>query len=115
VAQVTQYQQLAGEVAGLLVVPSWAGVDNHMYVVRSDDMLLLESATFNFRYEEVLGPSTIRLGVWGYAAPVLGRYPSSITRINSGTTIPAPALADEEPAAEGAGSGEGPGAVRARK
>jgi HK97 family phage major capsid protein len=115
VAQVTQYQQLAGEVAGLLVVPSWAGVDNHLYVVRSDDLLLLESPTFNFRYEEVLGPSTIRLGVWGYAAPVLGRYPSAITRINSGTTIPAPALADEEPPVEGAGTGGGPGTPKARR
>jgi hypothetical protein len=87
-----------GEVVGLTVMPSWAGVDNSLYVVRADDMLLLESSTFNFRYEEVLGPSAIRLGVWGYAAPILGRYASSVIKINSGTTIPAPAEAETESA-----------------
>jgi HK97 family phage major capsid protein len=90
---------LAGEVVGLKCIPSWAGVDNHLYVCRVDDLLLLESSTFNFRYEEVLGPSAIRLGVWGYAAPILTRYASSVLKINAGTTIPAPAGLDEEPAA----------------
>jgi hypothetical protein len=66
-------------------------------VVKIGDCLLLESSTFNFRYEEVLGPSAIRLGVWGYAAPVIGRYPTSIAKIDSGTTIPAPAEAEAEP------------------
>jgi hypothetical protein len=100
---------VAGEVVGLPVVPSWAGVDNHIYVIRASDSLLLESSTFNFRYEEVLGPSAIRLGVWGYAAPVIGRYPVSIAQINAGTTIPAPqegvveavAEAEEKPANPG--------------
>jgi hypothetical protein len=110
------YSHIAGEVNGLQCIPSWAGVDNHIYVLKADDSLLLESSTFNFRYEEVLGPSAVRLGVWGYAAPVLGRYPSGILKIDAGTTIPAPALADEEPAAEvGPGSGEGPGTPRARR
>jgi HK97 family phage major capsid protein len=87
-----------GEVVGLTVIPSWAGVDNSLYVVRADDLILLESSTFNFRYEEVLGPIAIRLGVWGYAAPILGRYASSVIKINSGTTIPAPAEAETESA-----------------
>jgi hypothetical protein len=86
----------AGEVVGLPVVPSWAGVDNHIYVIKHDDSLLLESSVFNFRYEEVLGPQAIRLGVWGYAAPVIGRYPVSIAQVNAGTTIPAPAEAEAE-------------------
>jgi HK97 family phage major capsid protein len=89
------YGHVAGEVVGLQVIPSWAGVDNHIYVVKIDDCLLLESSTFNFRYEEVLGPSAIRLGVWGYAAPVLGRYPTAIAKIDAGTTIPSPAEAAE--------------------
>ena len=98
----TAADYLGGEVAGLACIPSWAqAVDNHLYVVRADDMLLLESPTMNFRYEEVLGPSAIRLGVWGYAAPVLGRYASSVVKINA-TGIPAPAEAEveaeEEPA-----------------
>jgi hypothetical protein len=91
----------------LSVIPSWAqATDNFLYIVRADDMLLLESSTFNFRYEEVLGPSAIRLGVWGYAAPILGRYASSVIKINAGTTIPAPlepeAEAEEAPANTGA-------------
>jgi HK97 family phage major capsid protein len=95
------YGQIAGEVVGLQVVPSWAGVDNHIYVLKADDSLLLESSTFNFRYEEVLGPESIRLGVWGYAAPVIGRYPLGIAKIDAGTTIPAPAEVEAGPAAEG--------------
>jgi len=97
--EATQYGTIAGEVVGLNCIPSWAGVDNHIYVVKADDCLLLESSTFNFRYEEVLGPSSIRLGVWGYAAPVLGRYPAAIAKIDAGATIPAPA-ADERDLAE---------------
>jgi hypothetical protein len=98
--QATQYGHIAGEVVGLQCIPSWAGVDNHIYVLKADDSLLLESSTFNFRYEEVLGPSAIRLGVWGYAAPVLARYPSGIIKIDAGTTIPAPAEVADEPAAD---------------
>jgi HK97 family phage major capsid protein len=110
------YGQIAGEVNGLQCIASWAGVDNHIYVLKADDSILLESSTFNFRYEEVLGPSAIRLGVWGYAAPVLGRYPSGIGQINAGTTIPAPAEVAEPTGGEvGPGSGEGPGTPKARR
>jgi HK97 family phage major capsid protein len=84
------YGQIAGEVVGLSVVPSWAAVDNHIYVLKADDCLLLESSAFNFRYEEVLGPQSIRLGVYGYAAPVIARYPAGIAKIDAGSTIPAP-------------------------
>jgi hypothetical protein len=97
IGEAAVYGQIAGTVVGLSVVPSWAGNDNHFYVVKADDCLLLESSTFNFRYEEVLGPSAIRLGVWGYAAPVIGRYPTAIAKIDAGTTIPAPQT--DEPAA----------------
>jgi hypothetical protein len=85
------YVQVAGQVVGLNVVPSPWGVDNHLYVLKANDSLLLESSTFNFRYEEVWGPESIRLGVWGYAAPVMARYPMAIAKIDAGTTIPAPA------------------------
>jgi HK97 family phage major capsid protein len=97
---VAQPDHLMGEVTGLKIIPSWAGVDNHLYVAVASDLILLESSTFNFRYEEVLGPESIRLGVWGYCAPILGRYPSSAVKINAGTTIPAPAEADVETEAE---------------
>jgi HK97 family phage major capsid protein len=115
------YGQVAGEVVGLQVVPSWAGVDNSLYVLKADDSLLLESSTFNFRYEEVLGPESIRLGVWGYAAPVISRYPSGIAFINAGSTIPAPQEAEEaetQPAVGGGDAlepGDGPGTPKARR
>lgn len=98
--EATTYGHIAGEVVGLQCVPSWAAVDNHIYVAKADDLLLLESSTFNFRYEEVLGPQAIRLGVWGYAAPVLARYPTALAKIDAGTTIPAPAEAEPEEAEE---------------
>ena len=89
------YGQVAGEVVGLNVVPTWAQVaDNHLFVAKADDLLLLESSTFNFRYEEVLGPESIRLGVWGYAAPVVGRYAMAIAKIDAGVSIPAPQMDD---------------------
>ena len=106
------YGQVAGEVVGLSVVPTWAqAADNHIFVAKADDLLLLESSTFNFRYEEVLGPESIRLGVWGYAAPVVGRYAMAIAKIDAGVTIPAPQM-DEGPGALEAGEDNGP---RARK
>jgi HK97 family phage major capsid protein len=74
VGDAVTYGHIAGTVAGLPVVPSWAGADI-VYVSKADDVLLLESSTFNFRYEEVLGPESIRLGVWGYMAIVTDRYP----------------------------------------
>ena len=126
------YGQIAGEVVGLSVVASWAATDNLLYVAKADDLLLLESSTFNFRYEEVLGPESIRLGVWGYAAPVVARYPAALAQINAGTTIPAPQaereLADIEKLSEageeaeaaangeeGEGTGGGPGTPRRRR
>jgi HK97 family phage major capsid protein len=111
IGEAAVYGQIAGEAVGLQIIPSWAAVDNHLYVAKADDLLLLESSTFNFRYEEVLGPESIRLGVWGYAAPVLARYPAAIAKVDAGTTIPAPAEADTPPAV-GSG-GEGSGAPRA--
>jgi HK97 family phage major capsid protein len=74
------YGQVAGELVGLAVVPSWAGTAA-MYVVRAADSVLLESSTMNFRFEEVIGPQSIRLGVWGYAGVTLMRYPKGIARI----------------------------------
>ena len=108
------YGQIAGEVVGLSVVASWAATDNLLYVAKADDLLLLESSTFNFRYEEVLGPESIRLGVWGYAAPVVALYPTAIAKIDAGTTISAPAEG-EATETEASERPSGPGAMRARK
>jgi hypothetical protein len=90
------------------VVPTWVAGDI-AYVVKADDALLLESSTFNFRYEEVLGPESIRLGVWGYMGLVLSRYPMAWARI---TVVPPtaglPLVAETQPA------GDEPPAVETR-
>lgn len=104
------YGHVAGEVVGLNVIPTWAqATDNHLFVAKVDDCLLLESSTFNFRYEEVLGPESIRLGVWGYAAAVVGRYAMAIAKIDAGASIPAPQMAEDE------GNGNGGAKAKAEK
>lgn len=106
-ADPTQYADIAGEVVGLSIVPTWSGVDADLYVVRANDLLLLESSTMTFRYEEVLGPSQIRLGVWGYVAAVTGRYPKAIAKVTVAAGIAAIAgMSDGD-------DGEGPGAAKA--
>jgi hypothetical protein len=106
------YGHIAGQVAGLPVVPSWAAADN-LFVSKADDVLLLESSTFNFRYEEVLGPESIRLGVWGYAAIVTDRYPLGWGKVVvTPPTGGLPLGITEDPewaAAQGNGNGNGNG------
>lgn len=104
-AETTQYADAAGDVVGLTIVPTWTGTDADFYVVRADDLLLLESSTMTFRYEEVLGPSQIRLGVWGYVAAVTGRYPKAIAKVSVTGGIPAVAGIDDA-------DGDGPGAAK---
>lgn len=99
------YGHVAGQVVGLPSVPSWAANDTIAYVLKADDHLLLESTTMQFRYEEVQGPETIRLGVWGYAAVVLGRYPRSIARITVTGTLPLSAPAPRTLPTVSGGSG----------
>lgn len=105
-AEPTQYADIAGEVIGLAVVPTWAGAGaGDVWVVRAIDLLLLESATLTFRYEEVLGPEQIRLGVWGYVAAVTGRYPKAIAKVTlPGVVAPTSASNGEGDEAEAASS-----------
>lgn len=63
---------MTGEIEGLVAVPT-AGMGIGAYpekflVLRSQDVLLFESDVLRFRYEEVAGPQSIVLGVWGYVA-----------------------------------------------
>jgi HK97 family phage major capsid protein len=92
------YGHVAGQISGLPVVTTWYAGDI-AYVVKADDALLLESSTFNFRYEEVLGPESIRLGVWGYMGLVLNRYPLAWARmtITPPTTGGLPLAAEQQP------------------
>lgn len=48
---------------------------------RSSDILLFESPTLRFRYEEPDGPETIRLGIWAYTATYVKYAGASTKRI----------------------------------
>lgn len=62
-----------GRIKGFGVVVS-AGMDDgdaltdSFTVFRSSDVLLFESNLLRFRYEEVSGPESVKLGIWRYAA-----------------------------------------------
>jgi HK97 family phage major capsid protein len=49
-------------------------------VARAADTILFESDTLRFRYEEPLGPESIKLGIWGYTACIV-RQTGSVKRI----------------------------------
>lgn len=68
---------VAGEIEGLgIIVTESTAVgpypDNFL-ALRAADTLLFESSLMQFRYEEVSGPDSIKLGIWAYMA-VLVRY-----------------------------------------
>jgi hypothetical protein len=77
---------VAGFAAGLALVPSWAVPAGTIWVVRASDILILESAPVGFSFEEPLGPETVRLAVWAYAAAVTARYPLGIASALTGVS-----------------------------
>ncbi|MFI6759369.1 phage major capsid protein [Micromonospora sp. NPDC050417] len=61
-------------------------VDQETYAaIRASDVLLFESNMMRFRYEQPLGPSTIKLGIWAYTAVKVryGTAPVKLIRINT--------------------------------
>ena len=73
-----------GQVEDLAVVPT-AGAGTTAYpesvlVARARDTVLFEGAVQRFRFEEVAGPESVKLGIWAYTA-VTVRYASSVERI----------------------------------
>jgi HK97 family phage major capsid protein len=79
----TRLDQVAGWAAGMTLIPSHACPVGTIHVVRSGDIVVLESSILNFKFEEPLGPETVRLGVYGYGAVVTGRFPSGIARVQT--------------------------------
>lgn len=74
----------AGIIEDLAVMPT-AGLGTTAYpenilVARARDTILFEGAVQRFRFEEVAGPESIKLGIWAYTA-VTVRYSSSVERI----------------------------------
>jgi hypothetical protein len=53
----------------------------NLLVARSSDVILFESPTLRFRYEEPDGPETIRLGIWAYTATYVKYAGSSVKRV----------------------------------
>lgn len=49
-------------------------------VLRSTDTLLFESNLLRFRFEEVAGPESIVLGIWGYTAVIVRQATKSVKR-----------------------------------
>jgi HK97 family phage major capsid protein len=73
-----------GQIEDTFVIPT-DGLGSTAYpenilVLRSRDTILFEGATQRFRFEEVAGPESIKLGIWAYTA-VTVRYASSVERI----------------------------------
>lgn len=50
-------------------------------VARAADTILFESDTLRFRYEEPLGPESVKLGIWGYTACIVRQAGKSVKRI----------------------------------
>lgn len=61
--------QPGGATAGLLgadVFLSWANTANVNVFARTTDFVIFESSIATFRYDQVVGPQAIRIGIWAY-------------------------------------------------
>lgn len=63
-----------GRYRGLTLAPTdGIALDDRFAVLRASDVLLFESNMLRFRYEQPLGPESVKMGIWAYTA-VLIRY-----------------------------------------
>lgn len=74
-----------GRLHGLGVVAS-DGVSTGTYpdsivAFRSSDTILFESDVLRFRYEEPLGPESVKLGIWAYSAVIVRQAGKSAKRV----------------------------------
>jgi HK97 family phage major capsid protein len=77
--------QVDGRMNGLGIIAT-DGVSTGTYpesilVARASDTILFESDILRFRYEEPLGPESVKLGVWGYTACIVRQATKSVKRI----------------------------------
>ena len=73
-----------GRIRGLGVIAT-EGMGSGAYpdifaAVRASDVLLFETGTMRFRFEEVSGPESIVLGIWGYTAVIVRQGTRSVRR-----------------------------------
>lgn len=77
----------AGNVEGLPVIPTdglgigGATYPENIVVARASDTILFEGNMMRFRYEEVAGPESVKLGVWAYSAVIVRQAANSVRRI----------------------------------
>jgi HK97 family phage major capsid protein len=57
-----------------------AGYPESIIVFRSADTILFEGNMLRFRYEEVAGPESVKLGVWAYSAVIVRQAAFSVRR-----------------------------------
>lgn len=72
-----------GRIAGLGVIATDAlgsGYPESYLVLRASDTILFESDVLQFRYEEPLGPESVKLGIWGYTAVHVKHSGKSVKR-----------------------------------
>jgi hypothetical protein len=77
-----------GTVGGLAVAATdGLGIGGATYpesivVFRSGDTILFEGNMLRFRYEEVAGPESVKLGVWAYSAVIVRQAANSVRRVS---------------------------------
>jgi HK97 family phage major capsid protein len=74
-----------GRIHGLGVIAtdgvSTGSFPESIIVARAADTILFESDVLRFRYEEPLGPESVKLGIWGYSAVIVRQAAGSVKRI----------------------------------
>lgn len=74
-----------GEFEGLQIIAtdgiSTGSFPESIAVFRAQDTILLESTMMRFRFEEVSGPESIKVGVWAYTAAVVRQATTSARRV----------------------------------
>ena len=79
--------QVPGTVGGLGVAATdglgigGATYPENILVFRSGDTILFEGSVLRFRYEEVAGPESVKLGVWAYSAVIVRQAANSVRRV----------------------------------
>ncbi|MGL5909861.1 MAG: phage major capsid protein [Phycicoccus sp.] len=73
-----------GEYEGIPIIVTEGGgaaAPFNILCLRLQDVILMESLMMRFRFEEVLGPQTIRIGIWAYAATIVRQATLSVRRL----------------------------------
>jgi HK97 family phage major capsid protein len=77
--------QVDGRIGGLGIIAtdgvSTGSFPESVLVARAADTILFESDVLRFRYEEPLGPESVKLGIWGYTAVICRQASKSVKRI----------------------------------